>query len=229
MPAIDAHAPPDLRCRPMHVHWPALLLGFILAAYWARVVRLAIKARRRTGKAANFLPPEPLGRVLRILWYPVVVAWIAHAFYSAFTTFPPTLLRPLYHQPIVASLAVLIAALALAATLVCWKKMGKSWRMGIDPAEKTGLIVTGPYAYVRHPIYALSALLMLASVLCLPTPLMVALAVIHITFLGWEARREERHLVTVHGGEYANYCASTGRFFPRFSRSTSARQNVTVL
>ena len=213
----------------MHAHWPALVLGLILLSYWARVVRLAIKARRRTGKAANFVPPEPLGRVLRTLWYPVVIAWIAHPFVAAFTSSPPALLRPLYRAPILEWLAVVVAAVALAATLVCWKRMGKSWRMGIDPAEKTKLIVTGPFAYVRHPIYALSSLLMLASVVCLATPLMIVLALVHLTFLQWEARREERHLAAVHGAEYETYCALTGRFFPRFSRPPSAGQNVTVL
>jgi protein-S-isoprenylcysteine O-methyltransferase Ste14 len=125
--------------------------------------------------------------------------------------------------------SVLVAATALGATLVCWKKMGKSWRMGIDPAEKTGLIVTGPYAYVRHPIYALSSLLMLASVACLPTPLMIALALVHLTFLWWEARREEHHLAAVHGADYDRYRASTGRFFPRFSRASASGQNAMVL
>src|SRR5688500_16340164 len=111
----------------MHVRWPALILGLILAAYWARVVRLAIKARRRTGKAANFVPPEPLGRVLRTLWYPVVVAWIVHPFVSAVVPSPPSIIRPLFDSPPVAWLAAAVAAAALAATLVCWKRMGRSW------------------------------------------------------------------------------------------------------
>jgi protein-S-isoprenylcysteine O-methyltransferase Ste14 len=213
----------------MHVRWSAVILGLILAAYWARVVRLAIKARRRTGKAANFVPPEPLGRGLRTLWYPVVVAWIVHPFVSAFVTSPPSIIRTLFDAPLVAWLGVAIAAAALGATLVCWKRMGKSWRMGIDPAEKTKLIVTGPYAYVRHPIYALSSVLMLASLACVPSPLMVALVAVHLTFLQWEARREERHLAAVHGAEYASYCASTGRFLPRFSSRTGAGQKAMVL
>src|SRR5688500_13649107 len=117
----------------MHVHWPAPILGVLLSAYWARVVRLALKARRRTGKAANFVPPEPLGRGLRTLWYPVVVAWIVHPFVSAVVDTPPRIIRPLFDAPLVSWLAVAIAAAALGATLVCWKRMGKSWRMGIDP------------------------------------------------------------------------------------------------
>jgi protein-S-isoprenylcysteine O-methyltransferase Ste14 len=200
----------------MHVYWPGLALGVIVGAYWARVLRMVLKFRRTTGRAANFVPPEPLGRALRVLWYPTVILWIAHPFISAFAPSNlPATLRLLYHNLIIAWLAVTVAALTLAATLVCWKRMGKSWRMGIDPGEKTQLVVTGPYAYVRHPIYALSSLLMLATVVAIPTPLMMALGFIHIVFLQWEARREERHLVTAHGSEYDQYMRRVGRFIPR--------------
>jgi protein-S-isoprenylcysteine O-methyltransferase Ste14 len=200
----------------MHGYWPGLALGVIIGAYWARVLRMVLKFRRTTGRAANFVPPEPLGRALRVLWYPTVILWIAHPFISAFApSHLPAPLRLLYHNLIIAWLAVAVAALTLAATLVCWKRMGKSWRMGIDPGEKTQLVVTGPYAYVRHPIYALSSLLMLATVIAVPTPLMIALAFIHIVFLQWEARREERHLAAAHGSEYGQYMRRVGRFIPR--------------
>jgi protein-S-isoprenylcysteine O-methyltransferase Ste14 len=170
---------------------PAFILGIIILTYWARVARLAMKARKRSGRAGNFLPPEPLGRVLRIIWIPVVIIWIVHPFLTAALTHPPTLIRPILHEPWLAWPAVLIAALALAGSLICWKRMGRSWRMGIDPAEKTDLVITGPFAYVRHPIYALSSLLMLATIAAIPSPLMIAAGLVHLLLLQWEARREE--------------------------------------
>src|SRR5690348_15381335 len=110
--------------------WSALCIGLIIGAYWARVIKLVVKARRRTGRDANFVPREPLGRALRVVWYPTVIVWIAYPFFHAWH--PSGLL---YALPIVRWMAVAIAALAFLATLVCWKKMGKSWRMGIDPTE----------------------------------------------------------------------------------------------
>lgn len=212
----------------MQLYWPGLCVGLIVGAYWARVLRMVVKSRRQTGRAANFLPPEPLGRALRILWYPTVLIWIVHPCVSAFELKSGALLRRLYQQPAIEWLAVAIAGAALAATLLCWKRMGKSWRMGIDPDEKTQLIVSGPYGYVRHPIYALSSLLMLATVAVIPTPLMIIVAAIHLSFLQWEARREERHLVRSHGADYARYLANVGRFVPRSLRSyaTSAMNPV---
>jgi len=208
--------------------WHALILGVILAAYWSRVIRMVLKQRRRTGRDANFVPPEPLGRAIRIVWYPVVVAWVAHPVINAYKRRAPVPLEPLVRQDLIAAIGLFIAIAALAGSWICWKRMGKSWRMGIDPSESTQLIVTGPYAYVRHPIYALSSLLMIASVLALPSPLMLLLAVIHLTFLQWEARREERHLLAVSGDQYAAYCARVGRFLPRrfSSQARGATENT---
>ncbi|MFI5378580.1 MAG: methyltransferase family protein [Tepidisphaerales bacterium] len=191
---------------------PALTAGILLVAYWGRVLRLVCKIRRTTGRSANFAPTEPLGLALRILWYPAVVIWIVHPLISAFR---PNLIRPLFVIPAVAWAATVAAALAFAGTLVCWRKMGKSWRMGINPEEKTQLVVTGPYSYVRHPIYSLSSLLMLSTMAIVPTWPMLAVGVVHLSLLQWEASREEVYLLQHHGQSYAEYCRRVGRFFPR--------------
>jgi protein-S-isoprenylcysteine O-methyltransferase Ste14 len=196
-----------------------LLLGLIVALYWHQVILMAARARRRTGRAANLLPPEPLGRALRVLWGPVVVVWIAHPIVSAFGKHPSFLLKPLWPSGQATGAAItwvsaIIALACFAATVFCWKRMGKSWRMGIDPTEKTPLVAAGPFAYVRHPIYALSALMMWASALALPSPLMLLAAVVHVSLLYWESTREERYLLRTHGSVYERYRTRVGRFVP---------------
>jgi protein-S-isoprenylcysteine O-methyltransferase Ste14 len=204
-----------------------LALGSIVAFYWYRVLRMAAHARRRTGRAANLLPPERLGRIIRMVWTPVIVVWIVHPIVSAFVKWPSFLLRPVWPRDlpahrwtcaIVAWAAVLVVLAALVATIFCWKRMGRSWRMGIDPAEKTPLVANGPFAYVRHPIYALSAMMMLATTAALPSPLMLMAAGIHISLLFWESTREEQHLVRTHGAQYQHYRAHVGRFIPVSSK-----------
>jgi protein-S-isoprenylcysteine O-methyltransferase Ste14 len=192
-----------------------LCIGLIVGIYWARVLRLARKTRKTTGHSANFLPPEPLGRALRIVWVPVVVAWLIIPFVVALSHPDLVMLRGLWDLPVLRWMAVLVAAAALVGTLVCWKRMGRSWRMGIDPNEKTQLIVTGPYAYVRHPIYALQSLLLLTSFVAVPNIMMLSVMVIAMLLLQWEARREERHLLRTHGADYAEYLRRVGRFVPR--------------
>jgi len=187
----------------------------IVGAYWSRVMRLVYKSYKQTGHNAGFWPAESLGRALRFVWFPAILLWFVLPLVIAFRSRPLIGTRYFWSIPILEWLGVLIAVAAFGATLVCWKRMGKSWRMGIDPGEKTQLVFTGPYAYVRHPIYALSSLLMLASMLAVPTPAMLIIGVIHLIFLQWEARREERYLVGAHGDDYAQYLRRVGRFVPR--------------
>jgi len=193
---------------------PLILLGVVLVAYWGRVLRMAQKVRQRTGRAANFVPRERVGRMIRIIWMPVVAIWVAHPFITAFVH-APKLLRPLYFNPWIAWPALIMAAMCLILTRLCWKKMGRDWRMGIDPAENNPLIATGPFARVRHPIYALSGLMMLATMAMIPSPVMLAAGLIHLALLGWEARREEQHMLRLHGDQYVRYQKTVGGFFPR--------------
>lgn len=197
-------------------YFPALIFGVLLTIYWGRVVRLVYKVRKTTGRSANFRPPERLGRALRWLWVPIVILWISQGYAAGLVPHDdlPWLVRPLYNDPIVGWMSAGVGVIALAATMVCWKKMGKDWRMGINPDEKTHLIVSGPYAYVRHPIYALSSVLMLATVAAIPSPLMLVVGLSHLSLLQWEARREEQYLVRHHGEAYADYRRRVGRFVP---------------
>ena len=92
----------------MPKYWPGICITLIVGAYWARVVRLVYK-QRRNKSSANFLPPERLGRALRLVWYPVVSLWIALPVYTAFH---PSLL---FHLPALEWIAVALAAAARAA------------------------------------------------------------------------------------------------------------------
>ena len=203
---------------PLPRDGPALCVGIVVAAYWWRVVRKAAKMRRRTGRAANFLPAERLGRALRVIWQPVVCLWIIVPLVTAVAPHLPASIAPIEQSGPLQWAGAAVAVLSYALTRVCWRRMGRSWRMGIDPAEKTTLIVTGPFAYVRHPIYALSSLMMLATVAAVPSIPLFAIGTAHLLLLQWEARREEAHLSRVHGPAYAAYRRRVGRFLPRPSR-----------
>jgi protein-S-isoprenylcysteine O-methyltransferase Ste14 len=191
------------------------ILGLIIAAYWARVLRMARQARKKTGRAANFLPPEPVGRVLRIVWIPVVIVWIVHPIVIALGLPRARSMAPLWASVWISGPAVAVALGCFWASRVCWRTMGKNWRMGIDPGEQTSLVVAGPFAYCRHPIYALSQAMMLASIAALPSLLMIVTGFVHIVLLQWEARREERYMTQVHWQAYVDYCANVWRFVPR--------------
>ncbi len=45
------------------------------------------------------------------------------------------------------------AVAGIAATVAAQWQMGASWRIGVDPAERTGLVSHGLFATVRNPIF----------------------------------------------------------------------------
>jgi protein-S-isoprenylcysteine O-methyltransferase Ste14 len=194
----------------------ALGIGLVVSGYWLRVSRMAYKARKKTGRAANFVPKESIGRALRLIWIPIVIVWIGGPFLTAAGGTRWALLKPLYASALVAWPAAAVAGACLLLSRACWKTMGKNWRMGIDPGEQNALVVAGPFGYVRHPIYALSQAMMLATVLAIPSPIMITVGLMHVLLLQWEARREEAHMRNVHGTAYVEYCAGVSRFLPRF-------------
>ena len=196
----------------------AVLLAIVICAYWSYVGALAVRVRRRTRKLAGIVPSQPLEQAMWLLWVPLVLAWMLLPWLATQHSEGPWALPAFAREPPYALLrwaGAGLALLCLALSVTCWRRMGKSWRMSITPGDKTELITTGPYAYVRHPIYALSVLLMLCTLLVVPTGPVLLMAAVHITLMLLKARNEERFLVGVHGTAYQHYCRQTGRFLPR--------------
>ena len=93
--------------------------------------------------------------------------------------------------------------------------MGRNWRVGVNAGEDTKLITDGPFHRVRHPIYALSILMMIATFLTVPTLPMLIVAVLHIGLMNLKARNEEAWLEQRHGPAYGRYLLHSSRFIPR--------------
>jgi protein-S-isoprenylcysteine O-methyltransferase Ste14 len=110
--------------------------------------------------------------------------------------------------------AALGALACLAATIQCWRRMGRDWRMDISD-RNTSLITDGLFAKVRHPIYALQIALVAATANVLPSPAMLGVAALHVILMNVKARSEEAHLARMHGDAYRRYTERTGRFVPR--------------
>lgn len=129
-------------------------------------------------------------------------------------------------EPIAAldTTAVHIAGLVLAVggiglTFYAQVAMGASWRIGVDPAERTQLVTSGPFALVRNPIFA--AMLPTALGLTLLVPSWVALTGLAGLVVALELQVrvvEEPYLLRAHGEAYARYAARVGRFVPGVGR-----------
>ncbi len=204
---------------------PAMILVATIWSYWFGIGVMIVRARRKTRDLKGLVPEQTFERAMWVIWIPLVIAWIVLPWLALRRT-NPLLAVPQFatEEPLYAALRWLAAATALAClamTAWCWSRMGKDWRMDVSEKRKGTLITDGPFAYVRHPIYALSMLLMLCSAIIIATPLMVGIWAVHLVLNNLKAQNEERHLLATHGEAYALYLRRTGRFFPRLGAQTS--------
>jgi protein-S-isoprenylcysteine O-methyltransferase Ste14 len=200
---------------------PAAVLTATIWGYWACVAVMIVRLRRKHGRGAGVVPRQPLERLMWLVWVPLVVAWLTLPYLAAMRTAAPWSIPQFARDPSWTALrwaAASVGVVCLALTIDCWVRMGASWRMAVTPGETTELVTGGLYGHIRHPIYALSILLMLCSAVVVPTPPMLVAAAIHVALMMVKARNEESFLHGEHGEAYARYCVQTGRFFPRLGR-----------
>jgi hypothetical protein len=116
--------------------------------------------------------------------------------------------------------AVGLALIAAGATL--WLAslflMGRAWRIGIDPGNRTDLAERGAHRWVRHPMYSGMLVMLIGTVMVIPHPVVGAAAILTALGIVYQAYREERHLLRTFGDRYARYAARTGGFVPRLRR-----------
>ena len=149
-------------------------------------------------------------------WLLVVATWIGQPFFAggenaqAFVRLHAGSVHP---AGLAAGIALIVAG--YAGTLWCYAIMGSAWRIGVNEQEKNALVTTGPFARVRHPIYALQVV-MLVGVLCLlPTACSLLLLGFHLLCVWLKADDEEAYLLATHGEAYRAHIARTGRLLPK--------------
>jgi protein-S-isoprenylcysteine O-methyltransferase Ste14 len=116
-------------------------------------------------------------------------------------------------------LGIALYLLGLAGTLWAQLAMGESWRIGVDPKERTRLVIAGPFALARNPIFTAMIACIAGLVLLVPNLLSLFALAVLITAVELHVRCvEEPHLLQAHGEAYRRYAAQTGRFFPGIGR-----------
>ena len=129
---------------------------------------------------------------------------------------------PVLDQPLIRWGGVVLVLVGIAITTGSQIAMGGSWRADVDPDARTELVTSGPFRFVRNPVFAGSAIT--AVGLALVVPNVVSLLMLVAFFAGLEIQVrlvEEPYLLRVHGDAYRAYAARTGRFVPGIGRLRS--------
>ena len=138
-------------------------------------------------------------------------AWIG-AWVRRFDSWVPLTL-PAWLRPIGVLVAV-AGALVVAACVGTFVTVGRGTPAPFDPPRE--FVATGPYRFVRNPMYLGAAATILGIGLSVPSSALVTLAAAFLLLLHlFVVLHEEPALERRFGADYRQYCKSVHRWFVR--------------
>lgn len=116
-------------------------------------------------------------------------------------------------NPILAAAGVALCVLGIALAIWARTYLGHNWGMPMTVKENPELVTTGPYAYVRHPIYTGLLLAMFGSVLATSLLWLVVIAVLGAYFIH-SAVQEQKLMLMEFPDSYPAYMKRTKMLIP---------------
>ena len=113
----------------------------------------------------------------------------------------------------------ILCVAGILGTFVAQMAMGSSWRIGVDPSERTELVTGGIFASMRNPIYTFMIVAWVGFALLVPTWVALAAGVLLVSGIQIQVRAvEEPFMTQVHGETYLAWARRVGRFIPGVGR-----------
>lgn len=165
----------------------------IWAVFWMYWLISAFSAKASTG-------PRRSG------WLPVVLLsfLLLRAFHGESLTI---------HSPVLKVFGLVVVLLGLGLAVWARVYLGRNWGMPMTQRAEPELVTSGPYRFVRHPIYSGILLATLGTALAVNLFWLIALAAIGTYFI-YSARVEEQNMVQSFPETYPSYRAQTKMLIP---------------
>jgi protein-S-isoprenylcysteine O-methyltransferase Ste14 len=114
---------------------------------------------------------------------------------------------------IVATVGVVLCALGVAFAIWARVHIGRNWGMPMSVKEHPDLVTSGPYAWVRHPIYSGGLCAAFGSMLA-AGPIWGVLFLLSLLYFLPSARVEERRMAQLFPTDYPAYQRRTKMLIP---------------
>jgi protein-S-isoprenylcysteine O-methyltransferase Ste14 len=107
------------------------------------------------------------------------------------------------------------ALFLLGLALAVWARLylGRNWGMPMSEKAEPELVRTGPYRFIRHPIYSGILLALVGTALATSLFLLIGVALLG-TYFAYSAHIEERNMTRLLPDEYPAYKRSTRMLVP---------------
>jgi protein-S-isoprenylcysteine O-methyltransferase Ste14 len=185
------------------------LWRYLIPAFWAvwivgwTIAAIGIKrARWRESRATAIYNRLPVILAIVMLinprWLPVSLTY---------RLIPP--------GPELPALGTILVAAGLLFAVWARVHLGRNWSGAVTVKENHTLIRSGPYRFVRHPIYSGILLAFIGTALAIGAPYGFIAMVLMLLGFGLKLRVEEARMRETFPAEYDDYSRRTARLIPK--------------
>jgi protein-S-isoprenylcysteine O-methyltransferase Ste14 len=106
---------------------------------------------------------------------------------------------------------------ALGLILAVWARisLGRNWSSYVTYKKEHELITTGPYGFIRHPIYSGVILMLAGTFIYYGSFFVLIIFVMVAVMIFWRMGREEKTMGELFGERYLDYAKKSKRLVPR--------------
>lgn len=185
------------------IHDVLRALYIFLVTYWGWMAR----------RTKPTVVREPLAKRILFYWLPLAVAglllgpgeWFGHSLLRE--NFVP-------HSDLVGCVGLLLAFFGVALACRSRQLLGRNWSLAVARKADHELVVSGPYRWVRHPIYSGLLLLFCGNGLVVGDyRAFLAVAIVLASFIH-KLRKEEALMAELFGKTWSAYASSTPALIP---------------
>jgi protein-S-isoprenylcysteine O-methyltransferase Ste14 len=117
------------------------------------------------------------------------------------------------HSPVLGAIGAVVFASGLALAIWARVHLGRNWGMPMTRKAEPELVTSGPYRFVRHPIYSGLLAGLLGTVLATNLLGLIMVAVL-VAYFYYSAFVEEKNLIATFPTAYPTYRSSTKMLIP---------------
>ena len=116
-------------------------------------------------------------------------------------------------NPVVSSIGVILCAAGMAFLVWARQHLGRNWSQTVSTKEGQELVTSGPYRYVRHPMYTGGLIACIGSAIVAGGAWIFLLVILGAIFL-WRVGAEDRLMAQQFPTEYPDYKKRTKALIP---------------
>ena len=185
-------------------------LGVMILAVAAIGIPHRLRADRASGHVSNRVDPAWFWIVMSVAGPPLALTCLAFLVQPRWVDF-----ASVHVPPWLRWIGVPIGVLGGALFAWMFRHLALNVTSTSMPRATATLVTTGPYRWIRHPMYSAALILVIATTLLTENLVVAVGGFIMFVLMAARSRLEEQRLVEKFGDAYRAYQRETGKFLPK--------------